>query len=58
MNTENKDNFARDIAEMIKHITDENTRLQQENTMLTGECNALRSQVSELERLVYGGRTG
>jgi len=58
VNTENNKTFTRDIAEMVKHIVDENDRLKKENTMLTGECNALRSQVSELERLVYGGRTG
>jgi hypothetical protein len=27
-------------------------------TMLEQECAAMRTQIAELERLVYGGRTG
>ena len=27
-------------------------------TFLEQECNAMRTQIAELERLVYGGRTG
>ena len=43
---------------MVAQLEQEKKELEKRIAMAEQECNALRSQVSELERLVYGGRTG
>lgn len=46
-----------EISELIREATKEILKLRSENQMLTEECNALRQQVSNLERQVYNGNT-
>ena len=46
-----------ELSDLIKQATKEILRLRSENQMLTDECNALRQQVSNLERQVYNGNT-
>lgn len=43
---------------MVAQLEQEKKELEKRITMAEQECNALRTQVAELERLVYGGRTG
>lgn len=43
---------------MVAQLEQEKKELEARVKLAEQECNALRTQVSELERLVYGGRTG
>lgn len=43
---------------MVAQLEQEKKELEARIKIAEQECNALRSQVAELERLVYGGRTG
>lgn len=43
---------------MVAQLEQEKKDLEKRLLIAEQECNALRTQVSELERQVYGGRTG
>lgn len=43
---------------LVAQLEQEKKELEKRVTIAEQECNALRAQVAELERLVYGGRTG
>lgn len=56
MNRDTEDFIELDL--LCANLQLENKKLIEKNKFLEQECSAMRTQIAELERQVYGGRTG